>query len=106
MTRGEGDPHADVDANPQSADRQRLRADVAQPLCRGCGRLVTGGPEDDELVAADPGDHVRRADGVADPQGHGPQHLIACRVTQGVVDLFEAVDIHQQQHPWWNVAVA
>ena len=70
---------------------------------RDLGRDLSGavgagdlGHEDRELVAAEPGDRVARAQGsLRRPADHREQE-IAVVVAQGVVDLLEAVEVDEQ----------
>jgi hypothetical protein len=60
---------------------------------------------DHEFVAADPCRHLARLDRASQhiaaaqdrtqPIGHEAEHLVACAMTQGVVDLFEAIAIDE-----------
>ena len=51
--------------------------------------------EDDELVAAEPGDHVVGAHDLPEPRRHLDQHLVADVVTEAVVDVLEVVEIDE-----------
>src|SRR5680860_1298993 len=51
---------------------------------------------DDELVPTEASDPVTRAQGGHDPVRDGGQHLVAGRVTKGVVDDLEVVQVHEQ----------
>ena len=50
-----------------------------------------------ELVAAEPGDDVGLPYAVLQATSDGDQDLVAHRVALGVVDLFEAIDVAEQQ---------
>ena len=50
----------------------------------------------DELVAAEPGDRVDRAQDRAEPGSDLREHDVADRVPVGVVDLLETVEVDQQ----------
>jgi hypothetical protein len=49
--------------------------------------------DDDELVAAQPRQQLVVAQGAAQPRGERDQQLVADRVSPGVVDLFEIVEV-------------
>ena len=54
------------------------------------------GQGDDELLAAEPADHVLRPDRAAQDGRDRPQRLVADQVAVPVVDLLEVVDVDQQ----------
>ena len=54
------------------------------------------GEQQPELVAAEARDGVRRANCVAHAPAHFDQQLVAGRVAQRVVDLLEAIEVHQR----------
>lgn len=53
--------------------------------------------EDDELVAAEAGDEILRAQHLAQAIGDRTQKLIAAGMTQRIVDLLELVKIDEEQ---------
>jgi hypothetical protein len=53
--------------------------------------------EQHELVAAHPCGHVAVVGEGLEPLGHLDQHLVAALVAEGVVDLLEPVEVHEQQ---------
>ena len=56
------------------------------------GRLAAR-DDDPELLAAEPGDHADRVDALADHRGPGAQRLVSRRVSVGVVQKLELVDV-------------
>ena len=62
----------------------------------GAARAVDVGADDDELVAAQARDRVRRADRGGQPGREGQQHLVAGGVTERVVDHLEAVEVEHE----------
>ena len=71
-----------------------------EPLPQALGqnrRLIRAsfGHEDDELVAAIAGHHVRLARLLLQQAAYSRQHQIAFEVPHGVVDLFELVEIDE-----------
>ena len=52
--------------------------------------------QDDELVAAEAPDGVALAQDADEPVRHGLQDLVAGVVAQGVVDVLEVVEVHEQ----------
>ena len=75
--------------------------------CRDGGQEGLRGPtgpggigarqEDAELVAADPGDRPRAAQGITEPRPDPLEEEVAVVMTERVVDLLEAVEVDQQQ---------
>ncbi len=65
---------------------------------RAPGLGLGGLQQQGELVAAEAKRLIRAADAVGQQLGEAAQHQIAHRVTPGVVDLLEAVEIQQYQH--------
>ncbi len=63
------------------------------------GALVAGAVPDDErgeLVAAEPGGGVAYPDGVLEPPSGLDEQFVARLVADGVVDLFEAVEVDEE----------
>jgi len=99
------DGYADASGNVESI------AVNANPLAEGVGdtggadpgdevgRLVAGkvGGDDDELVAAEPGEGVGDADGAAEIVGNVSKELVADVVAVGVIDELEAVEIDHEE---------
>ena len=52
--------------------------------------------QDDELVAAEPGDGVRAADDVLQARAERDEEVVAGLVAERVVDRLELVDVEQQ----------
>jgi hypothetical protein len=86
-----------------------------QPCGEGGGRIRVARVLDDdgELVAAEPGRGVARADLGAQPVGELDEHGVAGLVAVGVVDRLEVVEVDQQQRDgftgprersraWWS----
>ena len=61
----------------------------------GLLRVAQGILQDHELVAAEAGDDVGAAHGVAQPVGDGAQELVAAGMPQRVVDLLELVEVDE-----------
>jgi len=53
--------------------------------------------EHHEFIAAEPRHEILRAQHFAQPVGDRAQQLVAARVTQGVVDLLELIEVDKQQ---------
>ena len=97
---------ADRDGNP---DARRDRVTVFGPV-RAAAQLgddssadvdrvqvaLDVGCEDDELVAADAGDGVHRAQDRVQLGGDPAQHRVSCGVPAGVVDLLEPVEVDEE----------
>ena len=84
---------------PVSASSLSAAADAVQhALGQALGRLAAdAGGQDGELVAAQPGDHVVAARGLAQRVGGGAQHPVAAGVAEQRVGRLEVVEVHQQQ---------
>ena len=92
----------DADADPETAfmpledDRSAHGLDDPSREC-GQGGLVASGAEDHEFIAADARhEHVGISFRTQDP-GRMDEHGVAGCVSQRVVDLLEAVEIHMKQ---------
>ena len=94
-------------------DRQRQGVDGDRSLQRGADALehrqhavglVEIGQQQAELVAAEAGERVRVADRAADALGDLDQQLVAGGVAERIVDLLEAVEVHQQDRQLGVVA--
>ncbi len=78
-------------------ERRRDRLDDARGD-RPCVRRVDETrAEHDELVAAEPAGAIGRAEHAVDPLGDDHEGLVACGVSQRVVDVLEAVQIDEEQ---------
>src|SRR5581483_4937908 len=88
---GGRDERATVDNDRR---RQRLR-DAARGLAHLVG-VANGFENDDELIAAHTNHHVLVAHGRAYPLRHGFEQLVASLVAARVIDMFEAVEIEEE----------
>ena len=91
-----GDPGHDV-RQPQLLDDElggRARRD--RDGLRGVAEVLE---HDDELVAAEPHDHVALADAVPQPGRDLLEQLVADVVAAGVVEGLEVVEVDEQQRP-------
>ncbi len=81
--------------------------DRARESLRQVQRLEIAGRagDDDELVAAQPGHEVGVAHHAGQPFGGGADQLVAGGVAVGVVDLLEAVQVHEQHGEGLAVAL-
>ena len=64
------------------------------------GNLLHGaglGDEDVKVVAADPGRPVPAAEVAGQPRAHLLQHVVPCEMSEGIVDVLEAVDVQHQE---------
>src|SRR5207245_8453238 len=77
------DRRCDRTLDPRRDRRERLAA----------GTRLEIGEQEEELVAADAGDHVVRVPVARQPAGDGLEQLVACGVPVAVVDLLEAVEV-------------
>ncbi|HEY3726388.1 MAG TPA: hypothetical protein VGL51_04385 [Solirubrobacteraceae bacterium] len=93
---------------------QRQRLDVDRTLQRGPDPLYQRrhvlwlgqvAEQQGELVAAQAGDRVRGPDGTTKPDSDLGQQLVAGGVAEGVVDLLEAVEVHQHHGQPGQVAL-
>ena len=96
-----GDADAEVDGHQLGAGVHRRLEGAQHP--RGDGAEFRDGildvrQHDRELVAAEPGDDVLRAHGVAQPARDGDEQRVADGVAERVVDDLEVVDV-DEQHP-------
>jgi hypothetical protein len=99
------DGYADASGNAENvaidADRLAQGLGDAGGACPGyeVGWLVAGqvGGDDHELVAAEAGEGVGKADGAAEIVGDVPEELVPDVVAVGVVDELEAVEIDHEE---------
>ena len=68
--------------------------------------IVEVGDEDDELVAANAGDGVGRADDALQLVGDMDQQGVAAGVAEGVVDALEAVDVDHADREFFIQALS
>ncbi len=99
VLRGQRDAHAALQLQRDVTELERLLQRGQHPLGDLAGvdpgqhpRQVEG-----ELVAAEPGHRVVRAQHPTDPHGHHLQQPVPYMVPQGVVDLLEPVEVEQAQ---------
>ena len=99
ILRENGDADARSDEQLLFRGRQRLIDFVLQEL--GDSHSVLDVPQvrsdENELIAAEPRESVRRADARGKPAADRPQHFIARVVTERVVDSAETVHINVEQ---------
>src|SRR3954447_9144836 len=88
-----------VDAQRDAAQVERLLEHAQHPAGHDDRTVlvVVARDDDAELVAAEAGQHVVRAEHAAQARADAPQQLVAGGVAQGVVELLEVVEIEQQQ---------
>ena len=93
------DPDARPDLEPLIFDLERILKGVDDPACRseGLSGVADRWQHERELVPAHPGDGLTGAELLAKPFRYLLQQLVPVVVTEGVVDLLEAVEIHHQQ---------
>src|ERR1700688_2462106 len=100
MVGVERDPHARLDLKRVILDQKRLFKSCAQRrghLVRV--RLIGSWQEDGELVTTKPGEGCLGADRLTQAQPDLSQQQIATLMPEGVVDLFEALEVeHEQGH--------
>ena len=94
---GHGDTDADTDVDGRTVDRQWRQECVDHPGGDGL-RLFVGDPleKNYELVAAYPTNRVALAYRCHQASGHLDEQLVPDLVAERVVDLLEAVEIHEQ----------
>ena len=92
-------------ATDAGRNRKGAGADLARDLsdveeaADDTSRRRFGMPADDdrtEFVAAETREIARRSDGKRDPFGEDLQQLVADRVTEGVVDRFEMIEVEEE----------
>ena len=82
-------------ATTLAADLKRL----AHALGRDAGIGEIARQHCDEFLAAEPADHVAGPEARRERRRKGPQHLVAERVTEAVVERLEVVEVeHQDAH--------
>jgi hypothetical protein len=93
-----GHAHAGLDRDPPAVEAERLVQGVERPAGHGRGRLGVGHPlqQHGELVAAEAGGGVGRAQAPLEPAGGGHQELVAGGVAEAVVDVLEVVQVDEQ----------
>ena len=100
---GRVEARADARERVELARRQANRlaqggADVLGDPLGGFDRAlgIDVGDEDEELVAAEPGDHIGRTDGFTEPIGDDAQELVSGRVAVAVVHKLEVVEVDEE----------
>jgi hypothetical protein len=96
---GEGrDADAGVDVDPDAAHLEGALQRRPQPEARGAGRrLVARRQHDCELVAAQARERVLVTQQRAEAGPDLAQHLVPRVMSERVVELLEAVEVHEQQ---------
>ena len=98
VRRQKGDADADLRARVVAFELaghvDRLRQPLGQRMGLGLGRDVA--LQHGEFVAAEPRHQIVLADRLAQPGADGAQQHVAGRVSQGVVDVLEVVQVEQQ----------
>ena len=79
-------------------DSEGVAQGDTDPVRDDLGWLSLATDEDRELVAADACQRVPFADAPAEALAHRAQQLVAARVAEPVVDLFEIVEVDEDQH--------
>ena len=96
---GDGNADAGLDVQLLGPDRATVCRRASRTRLGECS--ITRGDDvvadDDELVAAEPGDGVARSDRPTDPFRGNRQQIIAGAMTEGIVDHLELVDV-QEHH--------
>ena len=94
---GEREPDAGAETQLGAARRDRLRERALQPVghADGLEHAADGLAEHRELVAAEAGDRVLRAERALEPARHLAQHLVPSSVAEAVVDALEAVEVDE-----------
>ena len=88
-----------VRCSPAEGDRAARRLRDAMGDDRGLLLAVQALEQEGELVAAEAGDGVHRAQHAAEALGQLHEQPVAGAVPQRVVDLLEAVDVQEQHRP-------
>ncbi len=77
---------------------QHLFSHMRRPLGAGAGQ------DENELVAAEPGDRILVAQDMAQAPGDLDQQFVADAVTERVIDVLETIDVHEDQRQRFGVA--
>ncbi|UZE51978.1 hypothetical protein ONR75_16260 [Rhodopseudomonas sp. P2A-2r] len=97
VTGRQRDAHTQSDIDDHPLDHEGLAHGADQPLGETFGisprRIVL---QDDEFVATEADHQIALAQRSLETDGDLDQQLVADHVAHGVVDLFEAVEIHEQ----------
>jgi hypothetical protein len=93
---GGGDPDTGADRDRSAVQGDRHGQAGQDALGDTAGGIGTTVDHERELVTADAGDDVARADAAAQSLGEGHQQLVALGVAPAVVDVLEVVDVHEQ----------
>ena len=93
-----GDADAGGDEDVSLADGERLLEALEDSLRQHecIGGIPILGVEDDELVARDTTDHAAVGERVAQSCRHRHEHVVAGLMSEGVVDVLEAVDVDEK----------
>ena len=93
----ERDPDAGIHLQGQLLEPEGFGEDTLDPLHQLADRgALQVGEDESELVAAKPRDRIAGAQAGAQTLAELAQQLVAARVADGVVDLLEPVEVHQQ----------
>ena len=94
----EREPDARLGRDRQSGELEGLLDDREQTLESRTRFALADDPRQDdaELVAAETGDRVTRAERVAESTGDPDEQLVPVGVPEGVVDVLEAVEVDQR----------
>src|SRR5215212_4661961 len=100
------DPDAGPDLDLQIVELKRRAQRLADALDQQVDRLRAEqlGEEDDELVAAEARDRVALAHSSLQPRADEPKQEIAVVGSERVVDLLEAVEVHQHHRERSGIA--
>jgi hypothetical protein len=103
---GAGDAERAGDADAAGAARDvELFAGGAKPLGQAAGAVARRfRAQHDELLAADAGQQLLRAEQALEAVRQRPQHGVAADVAVGVVDPLEVIDVEQDQRQRTRVA--
>ena len=69
----------------------------------GIFRLFHFGKQHDEFIAALPADRVRAAHAIHQAFGDGLKQFVADGMSQGIVDVFEAIQIQKQHRDFFRM---
>ena len=94
----DADAKANGHVDPATIDVMRLGHGLQQSCCCGGGifRALQFLQEHNEFVASLAADGVRSAHAIEQAPGYRLQEFVAHQMSEGVIDVFEAVQIHEQ----------
>ena len=103
----DGDADARADEDLLALEVERLLQHLHDPVgdVRGPDALPAVLEQDRELVAAQPGRRVGRAERLLQPLADLGRQPVAGRVAEGVVDRLEVVEVHEQHRDRLPVAL-